>query len=96
MALETAKMIASFFALAAFAVAIVAGLPHASTPAQNLLRATLAAAFCYPVGLVVGYLCARTIKAHVERDDARNVPNAEPSSSSQARARSDAGATPAA
>jgi hypothetical protein len=63
---DTARLIAGCFALAAFAVAIVAGLGAEHGAAQVLLRSVIAMMLCYPVGLVAGMVCERVMRAHVE------------------------------
>jgi len=65
---ETGRVIAACFALAAFAVAIIAGLAGGADTAQVLLRAVIAMMLCYPVGLVAGMVCERVIRAHVESE----------------------------
>ena len=83
---DTGRLIAGCFALAAFAVAIVAGLGAGHDAAQVLLRATIAMMLCYPVGLVAGMVCERVMRSHVEslRDSAvsRESPELEAQSSS--------------
>ena len=61
---ETGRVIASCFALAAFAVAIFAGLAGGNPAAQILLRAVLAMFICYPLGLMVGLVCDNLIRNH--------------------------------
>jgi tetrahydromethanopterin S-methyltransferase subunit C len=63
---NAATSIASVFALAAFAVAIVAGLASGNPTSSILLRAIIAMLACYPVGLVVGHITQRVIQDHVE------------------------------
>jgi hypothetical protein len=58
------RAIAGCFALAAFAVAVVAGLAGGNTTASILVRALIAMAVCYPVGLIVGLLCQRVVEEH--------------------------------
>ena len=64
------NVIAGCFALAAFAVALVAGLAGDNEASAVLLRAVLAMLLGYPIGLVAGMICARAIDAGVQ--DARN------------------------
>ena len=63
------RAVAGCFALAAFAVAVVAGLAGGNTTASILVRALIAMAVCYPVGLVIGLMCQRVVEEH-----ARNQP----------------------
>ena len=52
--------------MAAFAVAVVAGLARENTPSAILLRAVLAMIVCYPVGMLVGMMCLRVLQEHVK------------------------------
>ena len=67
------KAIAGCFALAAFSVAIIAGLASGNTSSSILTRALLAMFVCYPVGLLVGFVCRYVIEQHLgqaaERSD---------------------------
>ena len=56
-----AGTIGGSFALAAFAVAIVAGLASGNPAASVLLRALLAMLICYPVGMTVGLIAQRIV-----------------------------------
>lgn len=68
----SSKVIAACFALAAFAVAILAGLSANAAPAQVLWRAVVAMFVCYPVGLIAGVICHRVVEAHVAAHKAAN------------------------
>jgi hypothetical protein len=61
-----ATTIAACFALAAFAVAVVAGLASGNPAASVLGRAIAAMVICYPVGLAIGYVAQRIIGEHIE------------------------------
>ena len=61
-----ATTIAACFALAAFAVAVVAGLASGNAAASVLGRAIAAMVVCYPVGLAVGYIAQRIVGEHIE------------------------------
>jgi hypothetical protein len=65
MSMDAGRVIASCFALAAFAVAVASGLMSDSAAAQILLRAVLAMIVCYPVGLIVGMICEGVIRTHL-------------------------------
>ena len=54
------------FAMAAFAVAVVAGLARENTPSAILLRAVIAMIVCYPVGMLVGMMCLRVLQEQVK------------------------------
>lgn len=58
------KVMAGCLALAAFAIAIVAGIAAGNAPAQILVRALMAMILCYPVGLIIGVICQRVIDMH--------------------------------
>jgi hypothetical protein len=62
----SAKVIAACFTLAAFAVAVVAGLASDNPATHVLVRAVVAMCVCYPVGYVAGMVCERVISAHIE------------------------------
>ncbi len=62
----TTKAIAGCFALAAFAVAVLAGLAGGNTPTLILFRALIAMVACYPLGLLIGLVCQRVIEEHVK------------------------------
>jgi hypothetical protein len=63
----SSKVIAGCFGLSAFAVAIIAGVAAENSIAQVLVRALIATALCYPIGIIVGMICARVITEQVER-----------------------------
>ena len=58
------RAVAGCFALAAFAVAVVAGLAGGNTTASILIRALIAMAVCYPLGLIIGLVCQRVVEEH--------------------------------
>jgi hypothetical protein len=68
MSMDTGRIIAACFALAAFSVAIVAGLASGNDAAQILLRAVLVLLVCHPVGLVAGMICESVIRSHAARE----------------------------
>jgi hypothetical protein len=84
----TGKVVAACFALAAFAVAIVAGLANDNPATSILVRGLTAMFVCYPLGLIVGMVCERVVSAHVQaHQDANPVPessNATSASPAQA------------
>jgi len=61
-----ATTIAGCFALAAFAVAIVAGLASGNAASSILVRAILALVACYPLGLMIGLIAQRVIQDHID------------------------------
>lgn len=74
----TGKVIASCFALAAFAVAVVAGMAGDNSASHVLSRALIAMILCYPVGLLVGIVCERVIAERVD-EHVRDHPLPTPS-----------------
>lgn len=70
MSAEIGRLIASCFALAAFAIAVLAGLMGGNEAAQILLRAVGATAICYVLGMIVGMICDSVIHAHVSAKSA--------------------------
>jgi hypothetical protein len=74
------NVIAACFALAAFTVAVMAGLAAANPAAQVLLRALVSMILCYPLGLAAGLVAQRVIEQHAsalraasDRDEARTA-----------------------
>ena len=64
------KAIAGCFALAAFTVAVLAGLAGGNSSMSILLRALIAMIACYPVGLLTGLVCQHIIEQHVRESGA--------------------------
>jgi hypothetical protein len=62
----TSTTMAGSFALAAFAVAVLAGLASGNAAASVLMRAVIAMIACYPVGLAAGVIAQRLVLEHVE------------------------------
>ncbi|MCH8152460.1 MAG: hypothetical protein IH830_08820 [Planctomycetes bacterium] len=60
------NVLAGCFAMAAFAVAILAGLAVGNSPASILLRALIAMIVCYPVGLMIGLAVQRVVSDQLE------------------------------
>ncbi len=67
------NVIAGCFAMAAFAVAILAGLAAGNAPSSILLRALIAMVVCYPVGLMIGLVCQRVVADHFQSQEPRNA-----------------------
>ncbi len=85
------KVIAGCFALAAFAVAVLAGLAGGNSAASILTRALIAMICCYPIGLMIGVICQRVMTDHIEASRASaTMPQSSPTDS---LAGSQAGAT---
>ena len=59
------KAVAGCFAMAAFTVAVVAGLAGGNTAISILGRALVAMIICYGLGLLVGLVCRQVIQQHV-------------------------------
>ena len=62
---RSGKIIASCFALTAFAVAIIAGLAAGNDAGAVLVRALLAMIGCHVIGLIVGMICQHVVTQHV-------------------------------
>ncbi len=77
----SAKTIAACFALSAFAVAILAGLSANLEASQIMWRAFIVMVVCYPVGLIVGVICQRVVRA----PDAAPLEKAKPPGSDSER-----------
>jgi tetrahydromethanopterin S-methyltransferase subunit C len=65
--------IAGCLALAAFAVAVVAGLATSNAASTVLMRAIIAMIACYPIGLAIGLIAQRVVQ-----DQIRAVQQANP------------------
>ena len=66
-----APTIAGTFSLAAFAVAIVAGLSSGTVATTVLMRAIICLFLCYPLGYVIGRMAQVVVDDHLNahRDD---------------------------
>ena len=71
------KAIAGCFSLAAFSVAVVAGLAGGNLAATILVRALIAMIVCYPLGMLVGVLCRHVIDQHLAEQSAESAEKAE-------------------
>ena len=60
------KVIAGCFAMAAFAVAVLAGLAGDNSAVSILIRALIALIGCYPIGLMIGVVCQRVMTDHIQ------------------------------
>ena len=85
------NIIAACFALAAFAVAVVAGMAGGNPATAILIRALIAMIGCYPVGLIIGLICARVMTDHIQAH--RDAVSAAESSRANQIAPSQANAT---
>lgn len=63
---DPAKVIACVFALAAFAVAIIAGLSAGNGAARVLGSALAAMVVCHILGLVIGAIGQRIVTEHLQ------------------------------
>lgn len=80
---SVSRIIAACVSLAAFAVAVLAGL-SSGNPAMHVLgRALMAMLLCYPVGLVIGLICDHVIQTHL-RDYRQSNPMPDAHSTSRA------------
>jgi len=72
-----ATTIAGAFALAAFAVAVLAGLGSGNPAPSVLVRALIAMLVCYPIGLALGAITQRLLQDEIDR---HRETNPEPTS----------------
>ncbi len=85
------KAVAGCFALAAFTVAVVAGLAGGNTAISILGRALVAMIVCYPLGMLVGMVCRQVIQQDLrkpmdeqdEQDEQKAAVGAEQSAESE-------------
>lgn len=63
--------------MAAFAIAIFAGIVAGNAAGLVLLRALMAMILCYPVGFIVGMICERVVATHKPHDVDLNEGDAE-------------------
>ena len=83
--------VAGCFGLAAFAVAVVAGLGGGNTATSILLRALIAMIVCYPIGLVIGMVCQHVVEQHVrQRAEEAPAPRVAEQSAENAKEAGDA------
>lgn len=73
---RSAKLVASCFAMTAFAVAIIAGLAAGNGPGAVLVRALLAMIGCYVIGLIIGMVCQSVLVQHMAAEQ-RDTSDAE-------------------
>lgn len=76
---KLSNVVAGAFAMAAFAVAVIAGMPGSSTASSVLFRALVAMVLCYPIGLIVGMICERVVENHIREHQMRNPAPPPPS-----------------
>jgi hypothetical protein len=72
MGLQTARVVAATFALAAFCVAAMAGLLVGNPPATVLLRALAAMGVCWLVGSIVGTIAQQLVSDEIAAHRVRN------------------------
>ena len=60
-------LIATCFAIVAFATALVVGLAAQNPTLTILYRATLALFFCYSIGRIFGYIAQKAVDENVEQ-----------------------------
>lgn len=58
---QLSKLFGSVFGLAAFAVAVIAGLSVGNAPSQVLFKAIVCMMICYVVGTLLGLIAERTV-----------------------------------
>lgn len=60
------RVVAGSLALAGFTVAVLGGLVAGNPGTLVLTRAIIAMVLCYPTGFVIGLVCERVIRQHLE------------------------------
>jgi hypothetical protein len=68
----TAGVIGGCFALAAFGVAVIAGLVSGNEALTILIRALLTLLVCYPVGWCAGLICQKVLDDHLRAHQQAN------------------------
>lgn len=81
MAGGVSRAVAGCFALAAFAVAVIAGLAGGNPATSILIRALLVMVVCYPAGLVVGLVCQHVVDQQGRKGRAEEAASAAPAAS---------------
>ncbi len=77
--------------MAAFAVAVLAGLAGGNSAVSILIRALIAMIGCYPIGLMIGVICQRVMTDHIQAH--RETVTMSPTSPTDSLAGSQASAT---
>ena len=67
------SVVAGCFAMAGFAVAVIAGLTSGNPTTSILIRALIAMVACYPVGLLIGVICQQVVKDHLDEPARANL-----------------------
>ncbi len=70
------NVVAGCLALTAFVIAITAGLVQDNPATTILARAVAVMIICYPVGLLAGFVCLRTLERNISEYLASNPPPA--------------------
>jgi hypothetical protein len=91
---KPSSVIAGCFAMAAFAVAILAGLAGENETISILTRSLVAMFICYPLGLIVGMICERLVSEHVRSNAAAHPIRGESHGAAHSAAHSGAAAEP--
>ncbi len=75
----SSKVVAATLSLAAFAVAIVAGLAGGNDSAGVLVNALICMVVCHPVGMILGAIGERVVREHLDTAlGIRPAPAADP------------------
>ncbi len=87
MTATASKAIAGCFALAAFTVAVLAGLAGGNAAMSILVRALIAMIACYPVGLLIGVICQHVVEQHVREQTDGDLTGATDTDSAEQNAK---------
>lgn len=72
------RVIAACLALSAFSIALIAGLAAGNPTPDILLRALIALAACFILGMAIGTVAERIVADHIARDTATAEPDRSP------------------
>lgn len=78
------RVTAACLALAAFSIALIAGLAAGNPTSDILLRALVALACCFILGLAIGLIAERMIGDHIARDAAVSQVESAPAGDARA------------
>jgi len=77
-----AKTVAGMFALAGFAVAMIAGIAAGNTAMRTLLTAVVSMIVCHVVGVLAAAVLDRVVREHLTTSSTAHAPKQEPAPAS--------------
>ena len=69
---RVSNVVAGCFAIAAFAIALIAGVAGGNPTGGVLTRAMISMIVCYPIGLIIGLICERVVDNHLREHRAQH------------------------